>query len=278
MQNTWKNRVCNTPISVNFGGALNYVENAISTCSPIDMFYNQQQKILSFCTPEFMINNPTLSPLMLVGLVSNVESYYRVIFAHCIKMCPIARKNASSKAMNLSSIYFGYDFIELSAFENQSMSDSQVIIKNIKAIFNIDINNNSSPIKPPLLEFQKLCELRHSIAHCNGIINSKNAIELDLPSNNNHYQVKLTFSEIQNAALICTSLVCASNIEFFEQMVNRWAINWRQLPDFDPKNSYKNFKLIWNTFISEIDSQNNNLSDPSTMIKTKNKVEKEFNL
>lgn len=278
MSSGWKNSICNSPSSVNFGGALNYVVTGGANSSPIDMFYNQQQKILSFCTPDFMTNNPTIAPLMLVGLVSNVESYYRGIFAHCIKICPIARKNSSTRAMNLSSIYFGYDFIELSAFENLSMSDPQVIIKNTKAVFNIEINSNSSSIKPPLLEFQKICELRHSIVHCNGIINSKNAVELDLPSNNNHYQVKLTFSEIQNAALICTSLVCASNIEFFEQMVNRWAIHWRQLPDYAPNENLEKFKKIWNTFISEIDLQNNNISNPSTLLKAKNKIEKEFNL
>lgn len=278
MTSDWKNSVCNTPSSVNFGSALNYVVSEGVNISPIDMFYNQQHKILSFCTPEFMNNNPTISPLMLVGLVSNVESYFRVIFAHCIKLCPLARKSSGNKPMNLSSIYFGYDFIELSAFENLSLSDSQVIIKNTKSIFNIDINNNSSTIKPALLEFQKLCELRHSIVHCNGIVNSKNAIELDLPPNSNHYNVKLAFAEIQNAAFICTSLVCASNIEFFEQMVYRWAFQWRQLPDYIPDNNHINFKKIWFTFISQIDTDNNSITNPSTLIKTKNKIEKEFNL
>lgn len=278
MSNDWKNSICSPASSVNFGLPTDYVGINEINSSPIDTFYAQQQQILTFCTPNFMIGNPTLAPLLLVGLVSNVETYFRAIFAHTIKICPIARKESSKKAMNLSSIYFGYDFIELSAFENQSMSDSQVIIKNIKTIFDININNNSCSIKPPLLEFQKICELRHSIVHSNGIINSKNAIELELPANANHYNVKLSFSEIQNAALICTSLICASNIAFFEQIVNRWAIKWRLFPEYESNSNLNKFKEIWKTFMSENDLQNNNISNPSTMIKTKNKIEKEYNL
>jgi hypothetical protein len=278
MSADWKNSICNTPSSVNFGIPLDYVGINGENSSPIDLFYSQQQKILAFCTPSFMTNNSSLSPLMLVGLVSNVESYFRGIFAHSIRLCPLARKNSSSKAMNLSSIYFGYDFLELSAFENQSLSDSQMIIKNIRVLFDIDINKNTSSISPPLMEYQKLCELRHSIVHCNGIINSKNAIELDLPPNRNHYQVDISFSELQNSALICTSLVRACNIEFFEKMITRWAIQWRLLPEYDSNNNLKKIKKIWNTFISEFDLQNNNISNPSTLLKTKNKIEKEFNL
>ena len=278
MDRDWKYSVCDTPSSVNFGTSLDYVSSNVVSNSPIDIFYKQQKEIIRFCTPNFMENNPTIAPLMLVGLVSNVESYFRGVFAHCIKLCPIARKKVSNKAMNLSSIYFGYDFIELSAFENQSMSDTQVISKNSKAIFDIDVNNPSSSIKSPLLEFQKLCELRHSIVHSNGLINSKNAIELDLPSTKSHYQVQLSFAEIQNAALICTSLICASNIEFFDKMVNRWAFEWRLLPEYDHSERLESFKEIWGIFISEIDSANNSISKPRTLIKTKNKIEKELNL
>lgn len=278
MDKDWKYSVCDTPSSVNFGTSLDYVNcNEVSN-SPIDIFYKQQKEIIRFCTPDFMENNPTLAPLMFVGLVSNVESYFRGVFAHCIKLCPIARKKVSTKAMNLSSLYFGYDFIELSAFENQSMSDYQVISKNAKAIFDINVNTSISSINSPLLEYQKLCELRHSIVHSNGLINSKNAIELDLPPTKNHYHVQLSFAEIQNAALICTSLICASNIEFFDKMVNRWAFEWRLLPEFNHSNRLDSFKKIWEIFISEIDSTNNSISKPSTIIKTKNKVEKEFNL
>lgn len=278
MSSDWKNSICNTPASVSFGNSLSYVGVSGALTSPIDMFYVQQQLILTHSSPQYMTDNPTIGPLMLVGLVSNVESYFRNVFAHSIKLCPVVRRNSSTKAMNLSSIYFGYDFIELGAFENQSLSDSNLIKKTIKALFNIEIGSASSSIKSPLTEYQKLCELRHSIVHCNGVINSKNAVELDLPPNNSHYQVKLTFAGLQNAAEICTSLVCACNIEFFEKLVNRWAIEWRQLPEYDPTNNYKNFKKIWKVFNSEIDTNNNNITNPSTLIKTKNKVEKEFNL
>lgn len=278
MENNWKYSVCDNPSSVNFGTSLDYVSSDEVVNSPIDIFYKQQKEIIRFCTPDFMNDHPTLAPLMLVGLVSNVETYFRGVFAHSIKLCPVARKKVGSKAMNLSSVYFGYDFIELSAFENHSMSDYQVISKNLKAIFNINVDHSSSSIKAPLFEFQKLCELRHSIVHCNGIVNSKNAIELDLPASKDHYQVKLSFSEIQNAALICKSLICACNIELFDKMVNRWAFEWRLLPDYNHNNRLDSFKKIWETFISDIDLQNNNIPNPSTVIKTKNKVEKEFNL
>lgn len=274
----WKKSVSAEPESESISDINNYVElRSINDKSPIDNFYRNQREILRLATVDFTNNNSVVAPILIVSLVSNVEYYFRSLMAKCIKLCPITKKNASSKTLSLSSIYFGSAFLERGVFENNSFSGSQTINKmltNIIGIKKTDIDNNFSDI---LEEFQKICELRHSVAHSSNILASKNAVNLGLAPDTDDYIVKATYGNLQEITAVCSSLVQTTNIKLFEEFINRWALKWRSesLPIVCDFNT---FKAIWNIFFSQLDFDSDAITEKTTAIKVRNAVNREFGL
>ena len=268
----WKKAICRQPSSTSISNIANYVTNLGTTFSPIDKFYTRRNEILNVATPTFASTNPNVMTLLLVGLISSVENYYRDIIADLIKICPFAKENSSEKTLNLASIWFGTNNLEKGALENISFADSKNITKNFKIVFSIDAENASNQICSPLKEFSKLCELRHAIVHSGGEISGKNAIKLQLPNSVNSMQVKVDYAEFQEAAAICSSLVCASNLELFKEMSSRWYHRWPSSPAFAGLDLNKIFNQLWFIFYSTIDSGNGQISSPLSKIKTRNKI------
>ncbi len=58
--------------------------------SPIDAFYATTQDILNVANPDFLQQHPSMGTLLLVGLISASENYFRDLFARIIRICPIA--------------------------------------------------------------------------------------------------------------------------------------------------------------------------------------------
>lgn len=127
-------------------------------------------------------------------------------------------------------------------------------------------------------EFDKLCQMRHAIVHSSRILAGKNAVRLNIPPDNRKVLVKIGYAQLQECASICTSCVMALNLKLFEEMVTRWAINWRKINDFwnnIDENNY--FTAIWDVFSSEIDRADEQLAE-MTKLKCKNTVKKEFHV
>ncbi len=268
----WKISVCNKASTVSIADINAYISIPNLNQSPIDRFYHRQEEILRVCTPAFASANPNITPLLLVGLISLIENYYRDIISEMIKLCPISKESSSEKSINLASIWFGYNNLEKGALENISFSDSKNISKNLKTIFNLDVENANNQINAPLEQFSKLCELRHAIVHSAGELSGKNAIKLQLPNSRSSVQVILNYSELQESAAICSSLVCASNLELFKLMTERWLHRWPSTPAYSGKNLNKIFGELWKTFFSENDKSKGLISNNMTMVKARNAV------
>lgn len=268
----WKKSICNQANTVSISDITNYTNSTSFSESPIDRFYIGRDKILQACTPDFANDHPTVTPLLLVGLISLVENYYRDIISSLIKICPVSKEASAEKTINLASVWFGSNNLEKGALENISFSDARNIQKNLKSIFNINIDRNSNQISAPLNEFTKLCELRHAIVHSSGELSGKNAVKLNLPNSQDPVQVITSYSDIQESAAICTSLVCASNLELFQLMAKRWLHSWPKMPGFDESNLNSTFNKMWKTFFSEIDKNNGLIASPLSMVKTRNRI------
>ena len=127
-------------------------------------------------------------------------------------------------------------------------------------------------------EFDKLCQMRHAIVHSSLILAGKNAVRLNVPPNNQKVLVNTGYAQLQECASICTSCVMALNLKLFEEMMTRWAINWRKIDDFwniIDENHY--FTGMWDVFSSEIDRTDAQLAE-MTKTKCKNAVKKEFHV
>ncbi len=272
MMEDWKKSICNQPSTISVSDITNYISKANLESSAIDGFYKGRDDILKSCTPQFAIDNPTVTPLMLVGLISLVENYYREIISELIKICPISKKNSSEKSINLASVWFGFNNLEKGALENISFSDSKNIEKNLKSFFGIQIDKSSNQVNAPLIEFAKLCELRHAIVHSASLLSGKNAVKLNLPNSPDEVQVVVSFAELQESAAICTSLICSSNLELFKTMSNRWLHEWPKTPAYIGVDLNIVFKQLWKVFYSKIDEGNGMIKVTLSSVKARNRI------
>lgn len=245
--------------------------------SPIDRFYSNTQELLKISTPDFLESNPLIGPLILVGFISATEDYFREIFSRFIYICPIAKDKFTDKKINIASaLWCGKYFMARVAFEDYSFASSNAIIKACKDYIGHDIvcaKNEDSIFK----EFDKICELRHCIVHSNSIIAGKNAIKLGLKNEKNKaIEISIDYSKLQECGLICTCLVTSLNIELFELIVRRWAVEWPRLPSWNPKEEYILFKKIWDIFYSEKDYQSNSIDCILTIRQCKNFAKQSF--
>jgi hypothetical protein len=246
--------------------------------SPIDNFYFSLKGILDVVKdPKILEENKSLGPLLLIGIVSNTENYFREIMSQMIKTCPICKSTASSQSINLGSvIWHSGNNIEIGSFENLSFADSKVLKKTCKSFLDYDIDKKGATAAA-LDEFDKICELRHGIVHSNQIIAGKNAIKLGINPSQNPVKIYVDYKLLQECAVICTSVICSFNLELFNEIVRRWAIDWCKLPSWIKEKDNIKFKIIWKAFYSQIDRDRGSIPLNLTELQCRNSVKKTFN-
>lgn len=273
MTGDWKLAVSANASTVIIRDIAGYVEQGQGGFSPIDVFYIGRNELLRAITTTYASGHPAILPLVLVGLISQTENYFREIMSGVISLCPIAKEKCADKSLNLATAWFGYGRLEKGAFENTSFSDKKNVKNNFKNLIGFEIAS-SSQINTPLEEFGRLCELRHAIVHSAGLLAGKNAIKLQLPGAELPGKVSVGFRELHEAAAVCTALVCSVNIELFAYISKRWLHEWPKTPAYAGADFHQLFKSIWTLFYSEQDEANGLISSPLTLMKAKNLIVK----
>lgn len=244
--------------------------------SPIDTFYNNTQELIKIAQPDFLKMSPRLGSLFLIGLVSSTENYFRDLFAKMLKICRTSQAKSAENTIKLGSvIWHGNIEVERGAFENTSFASAEEIRKTVKNFLDIELEKNG-PTNTILAEFDKVCELRHGIVHCDSIISGKNALKLKLLPSSARIQIQIGYPQFQECALICNTLVVSFNAEVFERFARRWAYDWSKLPYWDATVEKSLFKEIWDSFYSKIDNVANRITPNITMAKCRNAIKKEF--
>ncbi len=267
----WKKSVSASPSTVTIRDITNYVDICPVANSPIDSFYIERKNLLRAITPEYANSNPSISPLVLVGLISLTENYFREVLAGIITICPKAKQKSATKSLNLATAWIGFGEMEKGAFENISFSDPKTVKKNLNDLVGINVSNINQ-ISTPLDEFGKLCELRHAIVHSAGLLAGRNAVNLELPNSRNAVKIKVGYSELQEAAAVCTALVCAVNIELFINIATKWLKEWPRTPAYQGQDLNPLFKKVWSLFFSEFDQSNGLIEDSLSQIKARNQI------
>jgi hypothetical protein len=270
---TWKNSVSMPNIGLTAQDPALFVEEiSLSKKSPIDNFYATTSEINTKCTPAFVsANGPTISGLMLVGLISATENYFRDVLGNILSICPISQNKSSEQKIQLGSLLWSEgSALNKAAFEFMAFSNSRNVTETFNNFLNYNISQHGS-WKSWLTEYDKLCELRHAIVHSDHIIAGKNAIKLALQKNKKPLRIKIDYANLQNASLVCTSMIQAANNELFEMLIKRWAENWRQIGVSQSHTSDKMLLAIRNIFLSRRDRDNKqSLTDcPTTFLSQK---------
>lgn len=255
-----------------------YVSNFDKSDSPIDQFYNNTMDIIRVANPAFLLEHNSMGPLLLVGLVSATENYFRDILSNIILFCSISKAASSEQMISLGSVVWlnGYN-LGRGAFENISFASMDGITKACRNFIKFETNNKPS-IRSVLESFEKVCELRHGIVHSNSIVAGKNAIKLGLRPTGKPMQINIGYNELQECASICNATVTTFNSELFNEMIRRWAIEWKKHDTLDERERNKLFTRVWNCFYSQVDSQNNLIIDKVGMVKFRNMIKKQYNI
>lgn len=252
-----------------------YFRNIDDTAiTPIDRYYENRTKAILTAKPELLNEAPWLSGFMLVSLVSATELFFREIFTNTLVFCPVARKASSEKNISMGAIlWHGQKGFSKAAFEHSSLADAAKIKACSKDYLNFEIKKNSSTFRA-LEEFDKLCELRHGVVHSWGVLPGKNAIKLMVPQNILDTVIEFDAARLHEAASICTALVESYNTELFDQLIERWAIAWREQPAWNSKDELLLLRKICSSFCSV----SNPPAERASIVKLRNSIKKTFNI
>jgi len=277
---TWKNSVNMPQVALVSQNPSLFVEEVKKTSrSPIDNFYYTSADINTKCTPSFLsTNGNTISGLMLVGLISATENYFRDILGYILSICPTSQNKSVEQKIQLGSVLWGgNDVHNKNAFEFMAFSNSKNVVDTFNGFLGYTVAQHGA-WRVWLTEYDKLCELRHAVVHSDNVIAGKNAIKLDLQNNKKPLRIKVDYSNLQNASLVCTSMVQAANNELFEMMIKRWAESWRQSGAPSHLFSDKTLLSIRKMFLSGRDRKNNAISNRQADDSFISNVKSDFNL
>jgi hypothetical protein len=265
---TWRNSTNQAVGIAAIADITTYLTACNRPAAPIDTFYSELHQLLALSTTTLLDEYEALGPLLLVGLVSRTENFFRDVFGQVIRLCPIAQAKAADQSIKLGSvIWHGGVSAERSAFEHLSLADSDTIKSSAKKMLAYDLKSSA-----PLREFDKVCELRHGIVHANCLVAGINAVKLQLPPSGRPVKVHVDYARIQECALVCTSLVTSVNEELFAELCRRWADDWRRLPNWDSATANRRFNAIWHVFVSLIDRGHRRTPDPMGIVSCRNQV------
>lgn len=240
--------------------------------APIDQFYRASRDLLRAGTPALLSAHPAMGSLLLVGLVSTTENYFRDIFTKIIQICPISKAEAADENVKLGSVvWHGGGDAERGAFEGLSLTSKENITKTCVTYTKHQLKKNAL-----LDEFDKVCQFRHNIVHSSSVMGGKNAIKLQIAPRPNRLKIGVDFGQLQECGDVCTTLVTSINTELFQEMARRWATSWRKLPSWDASQSHRQFKSLWTAFHSVDDSVNGTIPNDLGLVRCKNRVAAEF--
>lgn len=204
--------------------ANNFCTRQVSTrLSPIDELFRQFRNILPLGTPDALSNNDVLGRILLLGIVSGAETYFRTILASLLNLCPISRSHAAPQTLPFGALdYYDKDEIGLGLLEGISFATEGELLKATRKITRIEWDPQKSSVGVAISQFESLAQFRHAAVHASGRIGQRNmsAIGLSLASQS----LVVRFSELQHAAEVTVNAVRAYNQFMFQKIIERWVI------------------------------------------------------
>lgn len=194
--------------------------------SPIDDYYDYIGHLMTLGDEPSLDDSEVLGRLLLLGLVSGVEQYFRSVIAGVLRACPESRRAAADQVIHFGAIdHYGPDGVEAALFDAASLADTDNIRKRTHKLLGIHIQDNTS-VSAALREFEKVCVMRHAAVHSRGTLGRGNVRDLSIETPEGATMVlHLTFATLQQAGAACHDVVRAYNRFLFRELVERWGSN-----------------------------------------------------
>lgn len=243
--------VCTAPPTATLSG-MNSCMHEIDMPSAIDFFVQNSREIIQYGTPHRLMKMNGLGGLLLLGLISSAEGYFRSILSAALDICPVCKSTAAEKQINLGgALWHGKEEFRRSAFEHMSFASSKELKTASNGFLGFDLKG--SIFNSVLKDFDTICHLRHGLIHNAGILPGRNAVQIDIQSYSKPVEIRIDYAFLQNAAATLESLVFTFNRALFLEMCGRWALDWRKRLDWEPSDELRKFTQIWNIFSCEME-------------------------
>lgn len=221
--------------------------------SAIDVFEVRQKDFVKRAALTRDVPDPEQIRLLLLGLVSSCENYFRQLLTELLSACPMCRETCSQVTIKFATAtYFSGSNIAQALTDDSVFSSAENIVTETRRLTGINANDFGS-VKGALAEFHKVCVIRHATVHSLGDLGGKNAVDLKL-STTQRQMVVLNIDSFQEIADVCVNLVRAYNGNLWKAIVAR--LNHKEILKFDEtqgdEDLFKSIqKVLWNaTLIS----------------------------
>lgn len=247
--------------------------------APVDMYLSTARSMLNYGTEERLKENLFIGRLLFVGVISAAEAYFRGVLSSCMEICPVCRRAASQNAKQIhlgGLLWHGREGYSRSAFEHHSFTSKAELAKAVHDFLGVKLEDGV--FKALLEEYDIVCQLRHGVVHCDGLLPGRNAVQLDIPRYQRPVRTVLGFEQLQTLGAVVGNLVLAFNRELFEVMTRRWAIEWRQRLDWISSEEDELFSRLWSIFHSLIDFGHDSKSSEAMRLDCISAVRAQYNL
>lgn len=236
------------PPSSRLGALGDYLSEVELGC-PVDMYQRNVAKILLYGTQKRLAQSDFLGRLLVIGVISSAEAYVRMVLSACLEFCPVSRAIASRQNIHLGGLlWHGQEGFSRSAFEHASFASKEEITNACKKYLGVPLDDQT--FKSLLDEFENVCHLRHGIVHSDGLLPGRNAVIMNIPQYTKPVRIVIRYQQLQDITAVVNTLIMTLNRHLFTVICQRWAIDWRQRADWNPKLETKRFKAIWKQFHS----------------------------
>ncbi|WP_146093218.1 hypothetical protein [Xanthomonas sp. CFBP 7912] len=187
-------------------------------CSAVDFFETHLKELIKWAG----INSGEREKirLVLLGLVSLTENYFRILLSELPKVCPLCHAFCCKVDIKFSSAaYYSGTTISRALIDGAVFSNPSNIADETKKLTGLDVTDSSS-VKSALAEFHKVCILRHAAVHSYGRLGGRNAGDLGLGHHIN-MMVSPSYEALDEICGICQNLVRSYNSFIWKAIVSR---------------------------------------------------------
>lgn len=194
-----------------------------STTNPITDYFHVANGLAAKLTKAPYDGDAEVLGLLLLGVVSAAEFYFRSVLGVALDVCPLCREHAEMLQVPIGAFEFfaesGYSHA-MGSFEHESLADAKKIRSECKRFTGFDVSKDASADKA-IGDFELLCELRHCLVHARGLAGLKACKAL----NSGHRSLqRLLVGKVEAFELLKLShnAVRAFNRFLANSILNRW--------------------------------------------------------
>jgi hypothetical protein len=194
--------------------------------NPIADYFDATSRLKGKILSNSSAEDAELLGLMIVGVVSSAEFYFRSMLGQCILICPLCIRHSEMAQVPIGSIEYyrrsDYCFV-LGAMEHESLADAKKLASYIERFTGFQTGKDSS-VTVALDGYDDLCEVRHCLAHARGFLSLKGSRALKLQERD-FSKVLVSQDGALNLLKLSHNCVRAVNRFVFNSLVNRWIEN-----------------------------------------------------